>query len=186
METIAQSRTVARYIDIPLQHIDHAMLQTMRRETSREHIECLIDKLRAKISGLTIRTTFIVGFPGETEEQFETLLEFIARVRFERLGIFKYSQEEGSRAAKLPNQIPAKIKNERYRRAMSIQQKIAHENAREKIGGELKLIVDQPHIARTESDAPDVDARVILSEAAPVGEFVTRKVIGSRGYDLLA
>jgi ribosomal protein S12 methylthiotransferase len=186
IETIAQSRTVARYIDIPLQHIDHAMLQTMRRETSREHIERLIDKLRAGIPGLTIRTTFIVGFPGETEEQFETLLEFLERVRFERLGIFKYSQEEGSRAGKMPNQIPAKAKNRRYRMAMSIQQKIAHEISREKIGRELRLLVDQPHIARSEGDAPDVDARVILSDSAPVGEFVTRKISGSRGYDLLA
>jgi ribosomal protein S12 methylthiotransferase len=186
IKTIAQSRTVARYIDIPLQHIDHAMLQTMRRETSREHIERLIDNLRAGIPGLTIRTTFIVGFPGETDEQFETLLEFIERMRFERLGIFKYSQEEGSRAGKMSNQIPAKIKNERYRTAMSIQQKIAHEIAREKIGHEMKLLVDQPHVARTEGDAPDVDARVILSEAAPVGEFVRRTISDSRGYDLVA
>jgi ribosomal protein S12 methylthiotransferase len=113
-------------------------------------------------------------------------LEFIQRSRFERLGIFKYSQEEGSRAARMPGQVPVKIKNVRYRQAMSIQQRIAHEIAREKIGRELKLLVDQPHIARTEADAPDVDARVILSKAAPVGEFITRKVTSSRGYDLLA
>src|SRR5581483_3573177 len=186
IETIAQSRTVARYIDIPLQHIDHAMLQTMRRETSREHIERLIDKLRAGIPGLTIRTTFIVGFPGETDEQFETLLEFIERVRFERLGIFKYSQEQGSRAGKMADQIGAKIKNSRYRIAMSIQQKIAHEIAREKIGREMKLLIDQPHVARSEGDAPDVDARVILTQAAPVGEFVRRTIVDSRGYDLVA
>ncbi|MEP6603955.1 MAG: 30S ribosomal protein S12 methylthiotransferase RimO [Spartobacteria bacterium] len=187
IETIRQlPDKVARYIDIPLQHIDHAMLQQMRRETSREHIERLMERLRAGIPGLAIRTTFIVGFPGETEEQFETLLDFIERVRFERLGIFKYSQEEGSRAAKLPDQTPSAIKNRRYRMAMSIQQKIAHEIAQEKIGCELKLIVDQPLVARTESDAPDVDARVILSEPATVGEFVMRKITGSRGYDLLA
>jgi ribosomal protein S12 methylthiotransferase len=184
--TIAECDKVARYIDIPLQHIDHAMLQQMRRETSREHIERLIDKLRAGIPGLAIRTTFIVGFPGETETQFETLMEFIERVRFERLGIFKYSQEEGSRAAKLAEQIPARTKNRRYRMAMSIQQKIAHEIAQKKIGVELKLLVDQPLMARTEADAPDVDARVILSAPAPVGEFVSRSITGSRGYDLLA
>ena len=91
------------------------MLQRMRRETSREHIENLIERLRAGIPGLAIRTTFIVGFPGETDQEFETLLEFIKRVRFERLGIFKYSQEEGSRAAKMPGQIPAKFKNARLR-----------------------------------------------------------------------
>ena len=186
IETIADCRKVTRYVDIPLQHIHESMLQRMRRETSRAHIENLIDRLRAGIPDLAIRTTFIVGFPGETDAEFESLLEFIERVRFERLGIFKYSRESGSRAAKMADQIPVKIKNARYRAAMSIQQKIAHEIAREKIGQELKLLVDQPLIARTEADAPDVDARVILSEPAPVGEFVTRRIIGARGYDLLA
>src|ERR1700737_1429179 len=184
--TIAECDKVARYIDIPLQHIDGSMLQRMRRETSRHHIENLIDKLRAGIPGLPLRTTFIVGFPGETDTEFEALLEFIERTRFERLGIFKYSQEDGSRAAKMPDQIPAKIKNARHRIAMSIQQKIAHELAREKVGRELKLLVDQPHIGRTEADAPDVDARVVLSKPAPVGEFIWRRIAGSRGYDLLA
>jgi len=184
--TIARCNKVARYIDIPLQHIDESMLVRMRRETSRQHIENLIYKLRAGIPGVTLRTTFIVGFPGETEEEFTSLLDFIRRTRFERLGIFKYSQEEGSRAAKMPGQIPAKIKNARYRMAMSIQREIAHETAREKIGRELELLVDQPHVARSEGDAPDVDACVILSEEAPVGEFVWRPIVGSRGYDLLA
>jgi ribosomal protein S12 methylthiotransferase len=135
---------------------------------------------------VALRTTFIVGFPGETDAEFETLIEFIERARFERLGIFKYSQEEGSRAAKMAEQIPASIKTARYRVAMSTQQKIAHEIAREKIGCELSLLVDQPHSARSEGDAPDVDARVILSKAAPVGEFIEREITGSRGYDLLA
>jgi len=186
IETIAECNKVARYIDIPLQHIDESMLRRMQRETSRVHIEKLIGKLRAGIPGLAIRTTFIVGFPGETEAEFETLLDFIGRARFERLGIFKYSQEEGSRAAKMSNQIPAEIKNARYRIAMSIQQEIAHAIAREKVGSEIKLLVDQPHVARSEADAPDVDARVILSETATVGEFTWRKITGSRGYDLLA
>jgi ribosomal protein S12 methylthiotransferase len=184
--TIAECDKVARYIDIPLQHIDETMLQRMRRETSQQHIVDLIGRLRAGIPDLAIRTTFIVGFPGETDEEFETLLEFIRRTRFDRLGIFKYSQEEGSRAAKMDGQIPAKLKNTRYRIAMEIQQEIAHETARQKIGRELKLLVDQPLIARTEADAPDIDTRVILSEPAPVGEFVRRKIVGSRGYDLLA
>ncbi len=186
IETIAECDKVARYIDIPLQHIDESMLRRMRRETSRDDIEKLIGKLRAGIPGVALRTTFIVGFPGETEAEFWTLLDFIGRTRFERLGIFKYSQEEGSRAAKMSNQIPARIKNARYRTAMSIQQQIAHDIAREKIGSEIKLLVDQPLVARSEADAPDVDGRVILSKAAPVGEFISRKITGSRGYDLLA
>jgi ribosomal protein S12 methylthiotransferase len=186
IETIAQCDKIARYIDIPLQHIHDSMLQRMRRETSRGHIEDLIHKLRAGIPGVALRTTFIVGFPGETDAEFESLLDFIRCARFERLGIFKYSQEEGSLAAKIPEQIPAKVKNARYRAAMSVQQQIAHEVACKKIGSELKLLVDQPHIARSESDAPDVDARVVLSKAAPVGEFIRHRITGSRGYDLLA
>src|SRR5438552_5429064 len=186
IETIAQSDKVARYIDIPLQHIGESMLRRMRRETSRAHIEQLIDKLRAGIPGVALRSTFIVGFPGETETEFETLLDFIKRTRFERLGIFKYSREEGSRAAKMPNQVPAGVKNARYRIAMSIQQQIAQDLARGKVGSEIKLLVDQPYVARSEADAPEVDARVILSKTASVGEFIWRKIIGSRGYDLLA
>ena len=186
IETIAQSHKVARYIDIPLQHIGESMLRRMRRETSRAHIEQLIVKLRAGIPGVALRSTFIVGFPGETETEFETLLDFIKRTRFERLGIFKYSREEGSCAAKMPNQVPAGVKNARYRIAMSIQQQIAQDLARGKVGSEIKLLVDQPYVARSEADAPEVDARVILSKTAPVGEFIWRKIIGSRGYDLLA
>ncbi len=184
--TVAQCKHVARYIDMPLQHIDEAMLAKMRRETSRAHIEKLIRKLRAGIPGLALRTTFIVGFPGETDAQFETLLTFIEQTRFERLGIFKYSPEQGSRAAAMPDQISARTKNQRYRRAMTVQQSIAREVASKQIGCELAMLVDEPLIARTEADAPDVDARVILSKAAPVGEFVTRRIRAARGYDLLA
>src|SRR6476646_6302856 len=186
IQTIAECDKVARYIDMPLQHIEEGMLVRMRRETNRAHIEDLIARLRAGIPGVALRTTFIVGFPGETEEAFTSLLEFIDRTRFERLGVFKYSQEEGSRAAKMPEQIPARIKNDRYRRAMTLQQRIAREIAAEKVGRELRLLVDQPLLARTEADAPDIDTRVILSEPGAVGEFTSRPILGSRGYDLLA
>ena len=186
IETTAECDKVARYIDMPLQHIEEEMLARMRRETSRPRIEELIGRLRAGIPGVALRTTFIVGFPGESEQAFASLLEFIERTRFERLGVFKYSQEEGSRAARMPGQIPARIKNDRYRRAMTLQQQIARDIAAEKVGHELRLLVDQPLIARTEADAPDVDARVIFSQPAAVGEFTTRRITGSRGYDLLA
>jgi ribosomal protein S12 methylthiotransferase len=184
--TVAQCKHVARYIDMPLQHIDEEMLARMRRETTRRHIEDLIARLRAGIPGVALRTTFIVGHPGETEAHFQTLLGFIERTCFERLGIFKYSQEEGSRSARMPEQISALTKNERYRRAMTLQQRIARTMASEKIGSEMKMLVDQPLIARTEADAPEVDARVILSEPAPVGEFITRRIKAARGYDLVA
>ena len=186
IDTIAQCDKVARYIDMPLQHIDEAMLGRMRRETSRQQIEDLILAIRAGIPGVAIRTTFIVGFPGETDAEFESLLEFIERMRFERLGIFKYSQEEGSRAAKMPEQVPMRTKNARYRCAMILQQQIAREIAEARVGRDLELLVDQPCVARSEADAPDVDASVILSNPAPVGEFITRRITGSRGYDLLA
>ena len=183
-ETIAECDKVARYIDIPLQHIDDSMLERMRRETSRTHIENLIDKLRSGIPGVALRTTFIVGFLAKQRRNSQTLLDFIRNTRFERLGIFKYSQEEGSRAAKLPNQIPLEVKNARYRVAMSMQQQIAYEIAREKVGSELKLLVDQPHIARSESDAPDVDGRVSCPKRRPSVNSFGARITGSRGYDL--
>jgi len=186
IQTIAACRKVARYIDMPLQHIDEAMLGRMRRETNRAHIENLIAEIRRSIPGIAIRTTFIVGFPGETEAEFEALLHFIERTRFERLGIFRYSLEEGSRAARMEGHLVDTVKNARYRIAMTLQQKIAREIAAAQVGRELKLLVDSPLIARTEGDAPDVDARVMLSENAPVGEFIRRRIVATRGYDLVA
>jgi ribosomal protein S12 methylthiotransferase len=184
--TIARSRKVARYVDMPLQHIHEDMLQLMRRETSREHIEDLIEKMRAGIPGLAIRTTFITGFPGETEEHFESLLEFIDRVRFERLGVFKYSQEEGSRAAKMDGQIPASTKNKRHARAMKLQQKIARELAEAQQGRTIKVLVEQPQVARSEHDAPDVDCRVLLESPLTIGKFAEVTVTGAQVYDLVA
>ncbi len=186
IRTIAQSRKVARYVDIPLQHIHEDMLRLMRRETSRRHIEDLIGRMREGIPGLAIRTTFITGFPGETDEHFESLLEFIERTRFERLGVFKYSQEEGSRAAKMEGQISASVKNKRHARAMKLQQKIARQLAESQKGRILKVLVEQPQIARTEHDAPEVDCRVLLETALPVGEFARVTITGSQVYDLTA
>ena len=186
IETIAQSRKVARYVDMPLQHIHEEMLRLMRRETSRQHIEDLIVRLREGIPGLAIRTTFITGFPGETDEHFESLLEFIDRVRFERLGVFKYSQEEGSRAGKMDGQIPASAKNKRHARAMKLQQKIARELAEAQQGRTIKVLVEQPQIARGEHDAPDVDCRVLLESPARVGQFAEVTVTGAQVYDVVA
>jgi ribosomal protein S12 methylthiotransferase len=184
--TIAQSRKVARYVDMPLQHIHEDMLKLMRRETSRQHIEDLILRLRAGIPGLAIRTTFITGFPGENDEHFESLLEFIERVRFERLGVFKYSQEEGSRAAKMDGQITNAVKNKRHARAMKLQQKIARELAAAQLGKKLRVLVEQPQVARAEHDAPDVDCRVLLESPLAVGDFADVTVTGSQVYDLVA
>jgi ribosomal protein S12 methylthiotransferase len=184
MDAIAASSKVVKYVDMPLQHIDDDMLRLMRRETSRRHIEELIQAIREAIPGITLRTTFIVGFPGETEEQFESLLEFVERVRFERLGIFTYSQEEGSRAAKMSGQLSAAVKSARYRRAMQLQREIASELAKSMVGKQVKALVEQPLVARSEGDAPEVDTRVLLARTAPVGEFVKVRITGTQVYDL--
>src|SRR5207302_5839711 len=120
VQTIAACPKVARYVDIPLQHIHENMLERMRRETSQQYIEDLLRRIRAGIPGIALRTTFIVGFPGETEEYFESLLEFIREARFERLGVFTYSQEESTRAGKMGGQIPEKTKRVRRDRAMAV------------------------------------------------------------------
>ncbi len=183
---IARNEKVARYVDMPLQHIHPTMLDLMRRETSREHIEDLIVRLRTGIPGLSLRTTFITGFPGETEEHFESLLEFIERVRFERLGVFSYSREEGSRAAKMEGQIPTAVKRRRHARAMKLQQRIAGEISQRQIGRTLRVLTDAPLVARTQGDAPEVDGRVLLDHPAPVGEFIDVTVDGTQIYDLTA
>ena len=182
---IAECDKVARYIDMPLQHIHPRMLETMRRETSSEHIESLITRIRAGIPGIVIRTTFIVGFPGETDAEFEYLLDFIRRTRFERLGVFTYSLEEGSRAAKMEGQLPAKVKNARYKKAMKLQQRIAREISEAQVGKKLRALVDQPLVARAAGDAPDIDGRILLSQPAPVGEFIEVQITGTQVYDLL-
>ena len=182
---IAASRHVCRYIDIPLQHIHPRMLQLMRRETSSEHIETLLARIRAGIPGIAIRTTFIVGFPGETEEEFEYLLDFIRRTRFERLGVFCYSQEEGSRAAKMEGQQSAKVKAARYKKAMQLQQRIAREISQAQVGRTLRCLTDQPLVARATADAPDIDGRILLTTPAPVGQFIDVEITGTQVYDLV-
>lgn len=183
---IARNPKVVPYVDMPLQHIHADLLGTMRRETSREHIEDLILRLRAGIPNLAIRTTFIVGFPGETEEHFQSLLEFIERVRFERLGVFAYSREEGSRAAKMENQVRTTVKNRRHREAMKLQQRIAAEIAQEQIGRRIRVLASQPRLGRTMHDAPEVDCKVVLTSPVEPGTFVDATVTGTQVYDLVA
>jgi len=186
IEAVERNPKVARYVDMPLQHIHADMLAAMRRETSREHIEGLISRLRQGIPGLAIRTTFIVGFPGETEEHFESLMDFIEETRFERLGVFCYSQEEGSRAAKMENQIPKRTKIRRFRQAMELQQKIAAQTAEGFLGKTIRVLVEQPNLGRTAADAPEVDCRVVLTKPCDVGTFIDATVVGSQVYDLVA
>lgn len=181
---IARSQKVVRYIDIPLQHIHDDMLNAMRRETSSQHIRNLIARMRAGIPGINLRTTFIVGFPGETEEHFQTLLEFIEETRFERLGVFQYSQEEGSRAAKMEPQIPAAERKARWHRAMRLQQKLARQRGDAMIGQTLTVLAETSETGRTEADAPEVDGRVIFARPRTPGQFTQVTVRAHDIYDL--
>ncbi|MBX9743126.1 MAG: 30S ribosomal protein S12 methylthiotransferase RimO [Chthoniobacterales bacterium] len=185
IKAIARNPKVARYVDMPLQHIHEEMLSAMRRETSREHIEGLVERLREGIADLTMRTTFIVGFPGESEEHFQSLLDFIRKTRFERLGVFAYSREENSRAAKMPDQIHGRTKQRRLREAMLLQQQIAREVAQSQVGRNIKVLADTPLLGRTQGDAPDVDCRVHFEKPVTSGIFVNCRITGARDYDLV-
>ncbi|HWD20704.1 MAG TPA: 30S ribosomal protein S12 methylthiotransferase RimO [Verrucomicrobiae bacterium] len=142
IRTLAQARKVARYVDMPLQHIHSNMLERMRRETSQQYIIDLIARIRAGIPGIALRTTFIVGFPGETEEYFQTLLDFIRTAKFERLGVFVYSQQDGTRAGKMDGQVPDDVKQKRQALAMAAQREVAREVAGRYVGQELRVLVE--------------------------------------------
>jgi ribosomal protein S12 methylthiotransferase len=186
IRTIAECPKVARYIDIPLQHISDRMLGLMQRETSGDYIRDLIKRIRVGIPGIAIRTTFIVGFPGETDADVDELCDFIRETKFERLGVFRYSQEEGTRAAKMEDQLSKKTKEARWHRVMKLQREIAAEVSASYVGRALKVLVEEPGVARGEADAPDIDGRVYVPITVPVGEFAQVRITGYEDYDLLA
>jgi ribosomal protein S12 methylthiotransferase len=186
IRTIAECHKVARYVDMPLQHISDRMLSAMKRETDGAYIRDLVKRIRAGIPDITLRTTFIVGFPGESEADFEELLEFIRETRFERLGVFKYSQEDGTRAAKLDNQLEDSVKDDRWHRAMGLQRELSAEICASQVGRSLKVIVEEPGIARSQGDAPDIDGRVYVDPKLPVGEFAEVTITEADDYDLYA
>jgi ribosomal protein S12 methylthiotransferase len=184
--TIADCPKVARYVDMPLQHISDHMLTTMQRETSGDYIRDLVRRIRAGIPGIALRTTFIAGFPGETEADVDELCDFIREAKFERLGVFRYSQEDGTRAAKMTGQISAKEKEQRWHRLMALQKDIAAQVSAAQVGRILKVLVEEPGVARGEADAPDIDGRVYVPRELPVSEFAEVKITGYHDYDLLA
>jgi ribosomal protein S12 methylthiotransferase len=148
IETIRKCPKVARYVDIPLQHINQNMLERMRRETTQEYIVELLRRIRVGVPGIALRTTFIVGFPGETEEYFESLIEFIRTTKFERLGVFAYSQEEGTRAGNMAGQIPDKIKRHRRNRAMAVQHQVAVSVSESFVGQQIRVLVEKEASAK--------------------------------------
>ncbi len=186
IETIGRSRHVARYVDIPLQHISDRMLAAMQRETDGAHIRGLVRRMRAGIPGLTIRTTFIVGFPGETDADFEELLAFLEETRFDRVGVFRYSREEGTKAAKLGDQVPDDVKQARWARAMELLQRLSRERLESMVGRRLRVLVEKPGLARSEGDAMEIDGVVAVPKALPVGDFAEVTVTGAKAYDLVA
>ena len=171
IQTIAECEKVAKYVDIPLQHISDNMLAAMRRKTDGDYIRDLLRRMRAGIPNLAIRTTFIVGFPGETDEDFEELLEFIEEFKFERAGIFTYSKEEGTHANKLDGHVHHMTKKSRMERATSLIDKVAKGVNEAQVGKTIKVLVEEGGIGRGEWDAPDIDGRVFVPDEAVEGEF---------------
>jgi ribosomal protein S12 methylthiotransferase len=190
IETMALHPQVCHYLDLPLQHAHHQVLRRMNRPHDIKSIDGLVAQLREAMPDIALRTTFIVGYPGETEEEFEALLTFMKGKAFDRAGIFIYSQEEGTRAAKLPNQLPQEIKEDRYGRAMALQQHISLGKNRRFVGHVLNVLVegagDGISIGRSYRDAPEVDGVVLVRTELPVNEFASVRVTEAIEYDLIA
>ncbi len=198
MDAMKRLPKVCRYLDIPIQHSSDRILQRMGRRTRREEISCILQKLRAEIPGIALRTTLITGFPGETEKDFENLKDFVREQRFERLGVFAYSQEEDTPAASFGGQVDEEVKEARRDEIMELQQEIAFEKCQEQIGKVFSVMVEgrlpeenlpegEMYIARTYMDAPEVDGYVFVRSKWNLmsGDFITVKVIGADGYDLI-
>ncbi len=186
METIATSQKVVPYVDIPLQHISDNMLSAMRRETDGAYIRNLIREMREKIPGLGIRTAFIVGFPGETEADFNELVEFCEEFRFDRVGVFEYSREEDTRAYDIEEGIvDPETRHARWDTLMRRLSELAVENNEKRIGETLRVLVEAPGIARSAWDAPDIDCNVFVDDDLLVGDFAEVEVMEVEGYDLV-
>lgn len=195
IELIATEPKICKYIDLPLQHAHDDILKAMYRKDRRSDLEMLLTKLRRRIAGVAIRTSFIVGFPGETEEHFTALKEFMAEQKFDRVGIFTYSREEGTAAASLPGQVPEEVKEERYHQLMALQCQISENLNRSLEGQVLAILVESideqtpGNVAgRSYREAPDVDGKVFVENATGVkiGQFIRAKVVQGFTYDVVA
>ena len=197
INVVATNGKIAKYFDIPIQHISNPILKKMNRRTSKEDVTKIIEKIRKKVPDVTLRTSLIVGFPGETKENFEELLEFVKNTKFDKLGTFMYSKEEGTPAAKLPDQIHGNTKKARYNKIMEAQQEISKEILTNKIGKNYKVLVEDMSfdgkyfIGRTMQDVPEEDGLVYiknnkdLDENTILNNFVNCKIIEVSNYDLI-
>ncbi len=191
IELIAENSKFCNYLDIPFQHINDRILKSMRRSHSKKDILELINLVRTKINDLALRTTFIVGYPGETDKEFSELYDFIKETKFERLGVFKYSHEEGTPAYKLKDNISNKIKNERYNAIMELQRDISYNNNLLFVNKEIKVLIDRKEneywIGRSIHDSPEIDNEVIINSKKNInltGKFFTVKITNVENYDL--
>lgn len=193
IEVVKRNDKICKYFDIPLQHYSNSVLKMMNRHSNSKSIENLIEKLRQEIPNVVLRTTLMVGFPGETDEDFLELYEFVNRAKFEKMGAFKYSKEDGTPAAKIKSQVHYKTKEARLKKIMELEQKIAQIKLEEKIGKEYEVIIDsittdgKTIIARSYMDIPDEDGVIFINNNGQVkiGDFVTCIITGSKGYDLI-
>jgi len=188
---MAELPKVCNYLDIPLQHANNGVLKRMRRQITQEEMVNLLDTAREKVPNIHIRTTMLVGFPGETEEEFQDLCKFVKEQKFERLGVFLYSHEEGTSAYDMEDDIPDEVKQERSNQIMNIQQEISYDKNQAKIGQTFKVLIDRKEgehfVGRTEFDSAEVDNEVLISAEkfyARIGDFVTVKIDDAEEYDL--
>ena len=192
LDLMQREPKICKYIDMPLQHIDNSILDSMNRRITKEQITSLIERLRAKVPQLCLRTTLIVGYPNETEEQFAALEDFVAQTKFDRMGAFTYSPEEGTAAFKLEDNIPEEEKSERLNRLVDIQQAISLSLNQAKVGKVFKVLIDRLEgdfwVGRTEFDSPEVDNEVLIpaNQEAQVGCFVNAKITAAEEFDLYA
>ena len=193
LDIMKREPKICNYLDIPLQHISDSILKSMRRGTTQEKTTKLLKEFRAKVPEMTIRTTLIVGYPGETEEDFQTLKQWVKDMRFERMGCFTYSHEENTHAFNLEDDVPEEVKMDRANQIMEIQSQISFELNQQKIGHEFKVVIDRKEgnyfVGRTEFDSPDVDNEVLIDATETylkTGEFATVKVIEAEDFDLYA
>jgi ribosomal protein S12 methylthiotransferase len=197
LAAMAECEKVCRYIDLPLQHASAGVLKRMRRPGDRRTYDRLLARIRNTVPDVTLRTTLIVGFPGETEEEFRELEQFVADIRFDHLGVFTYSHEEGTRAFALDDDVPAEVKRRRRNALMSRQKRIVGAAQKARIGREVELLVDGPSPehelvvqGRLRGQAPEIDPVVFLTDcdptAYPAGRLIRARVVGAQGYDLLA
>jgi ribosomal protein S12 methylthiotransferase len=194
LDAMASEEKVVKYVDIPLQHASESVLRRMKRPTGRGNLLGMVERIRERVPGVAVRTSFIVGFPGETEADFETLLRFVEAAQFDNVGVFAYSDEENTSSFDLPGRVPARVKQARRRKLMSLQKRISARKNRARVGERATVLVEGTHPdtdlllrGRTAGQAPEIDGQVIVNDgAAEAGSFVTCEVTEAHPYDLVA